>query len=127
MPVLYGLMDVFVLPSSREGFPRAPMEASAMGVPCVVSDIPGCREAVEHGRNGLLVPVGSPSSLAGAIAMLLTRRDLAARMGHAGRQKAVESFDEERVFAVVKAAYTRLLAEKGIVLPQWSGPAVHVA
>ena len=127
MPVLYGLMDVFVLPSSREGFPRAPMEASAMGVPCIVTDIPGCREAVEHGRNGLLVPVGSPTALSSAIAMVLTHKDVAGRMGLAGRQKAVECFDEERVFAIVKAAYSRLLAEKGIVLPQWSGPAVHVA
>ncbi len=114
MPLLYGMMDVFVLPSSREGVPRSPMEASAMGVPCVVTDIPGCREVVEHGRNGLLVPVGSPSALAGAIATLLTHKDLAKRMGRAGREKAVESFDEERVFGIVKAAYARLLIEKGI-------------
>ena len=59
MPTLYALMDVFVLPSYRESFPRVPMEASAMGVPCVVTDIPGCREVVEHGRNGLLVPAGN--------------------------------------------------------------------
>ena len=114
MPLLYGLMDVFVLPSSREGLPRSPMEASAMGVPCVVTDIPGCREVVEHGRNGLLVPVRSPSALAGAIATLLTHTDLAERMGRAAREKAVESFDEERVFAIVEAAYARLLSEKGI-------------
>jgi len=127
MPVMYGLMDVFVLPSSREGFPRAPMEASAMGVPCVVTDIPGCREAVEHGRNGLLVPVGSPTALAGAISMLVTHKDVAGRMALAGRQKAVECFDEERVFAIVKAAYARLLADKGIAQPQWSRPVAHVA
>ena len=114
MPLLYGLMDVFVLPSSREGFPRAPMEASAMGLPSVLTDIPGCREVVEHGRNGLLVPVGSPSALAAAISTLLTHRDLAERMARAGRQKALESFDEERVFAVVQAAYGRLLLAKGI-------------
>jgi glycosyltransferase involved in cell wall biosynthesis len=120
MPSLYGLMDVFVLPSSRESFPRAPMEACAMSLPCVLTDIPGCREVVEHGRNGLLVPVGSPASLASAIVTLLTDRDLAARFGHAGRQKAEETFDEERVFAIVTAAYARLLREKGIALPRWS-------
>ena len=53
MPELYRSMDVFVLPSHREGFPRAPMEASAMKVPCVVTDVRGCRQAVTHGRNGL--------------------------------------------------------------------------
>ena len=126
MPLLYGLMDVFVLPSSREGFPRAPMEAAAMGLPCVVTDIPGCREVVEHGRNGLLVPVGSPSALAGAISTLLTHKDLAERMGRSGRQKAIESFDEQRVFATVKAAYARLLDAKGIAHPQWSIPIAHV-
>jgi glycosyltransferase involved in cell wall biosynthesis len=117
MPTLYGLMDVFVLPSYRESFPRAPMEASAMRVPCVVTDIPGCREVVEHDRNGLLVPTGDPSALASAIITLLTRKDVARRMGHAGRQKALESFDEERVFEILKAAYARLLSQRGIALP----------
>jgi len=126
MPVMYGLMDVFVLPSYREGFPRAPMEASAMGVPCVVTDIPGCREVVEHGRNGLLVPVGSISALAFAIAALLRHRDVAERLGQAGRQKALDSFDELRVFAIVAASYAQLLAEKGIALPQWSLPVAHL-
>jgi glycosyltransferase involved in cell wall biosynthesis len=120
MPTLYGLMDVFVLPSYRESFPRAPMEASAMRVPCVVTDIPGCREVVEHDRNGLLVPTGDPSALARAIVSLLTRKDVARQMGHAGRQKALESFDEERVFEILKAAYARLLTEKGIALPSSS-------
>ncbi len=127
MPSLYALMDVFVLPSHREGFPRAPMEASSMGVPCVVTDIPGCREVVEHGHNGLLVPAGEPVALADAICSLLTDRELAKRMGQAGRQRARERFDEERVFATVKASYARLLAEKGIAQPQWSGPVAHVA
>jgi glycosyltransferase involved in cell wall biosynthesis len=127
MPAVYGLMDVFVLPSHREGFPRVPMEAASMGLPCVVTNIPGCREVVEHGRNGLLVPVGEPVALADAIASLLTNRELSKRMGQAGRQKAVESFDEERVFATVKAVYARLLAEKGIVHPQWSSPIAHMA
>jgi glycosyltransferase involved in cell wall biosynthesis len=117
MPTLYGLMDVFVLPSYRESFPRAPMEASAMGVPCVLTDIPGCREVVDHGHNGLLVRIGHPAGLARAIVTLLTHKDAARRMARLGRQKALTSFDEERVFGIVKAAYARLLSEKGIALP----------
>jgi lipopolysaccharide/colanic/teichoic acid biosynthesis glycosyltransferase len=112
MPALYALMDVFVLPSYREGFPRAPMEASAMGVPCVVTDIPGCREVVQHGRNGLLVPVADPSAIANAIVTLLTRKDLADQLGRGGREAALERFDEQRVFDTVKAAYRRVLANK---------------
>ena len=52
---------------------------------------------------------------------------LAERMGQAGRQKALESFDEERVFAIVKAAYARLLADKGIARPEWNAPVAHAA
>ena len=118
MPELYALMDVFVLPSHRESFPRSPMEASAMGVPCVVNNIPGCREVVDHSRNGLLVSVGDSQALAYAILKLLTDRDLARSMGAAGRQLAPDRFDERLVFERVKAEYARLLQEKGLPLPK---------
>jgi glycosyltransferase involved in cell wall biosynthesis len=118
MPALYALMDVFVLPSYREGFPRAPMEASALGVPCIVTNIRGCREVVEHGRNGLLVPLGNIQALADAIVELLTDREKAQRMGEEGRRVALERFDERLVFEKVKAEYARLLQEKGLPVPQ---------
>lgn len=112
MPELYALMDIFVLPSHREGFPRAPMEASAMGVPCVVTNIRGCRDAVEHGRNGLLVPLGDVDALANAIVNLLTDREESKRMGKEGRNMSLERFDERLVFEKVKAEYARLLRER---------------
>jgi glycosyltransferase involved in cell wall biosynthesis len=114
MPELYALMDVFVLPSHREGFPRSPMEASAMGVPSIVTNIRGCREAVEHEQNGLHVPLGDVSALADAIISTLSNRDIARQMGRVGRQMAEARFDEQLVFAIVKAEYARLLAAKGI-------------
>jgi glycosyltransferase involved in cell wall biosynthesis len=117
MPEMYALMNVFVLPSHREGFPRSPMEASAMGVPCVVTNIRGCREAVEHGRNGLLVPLGDVQALAGTISELLTDREKALRMGQEGRRMAMERFDERAVHEKVKSEYGRLLAEKGLCRP----------
>lgn len=117
MPELYSLMDVFVLPSHREGFPRAPMEAAAMRVPCVVTDIRGCRETVEHGRNGLLVPLGNTGALADAIVQLLTDREGARRMGEEGRRMAAERFDERAVFEKVKSEYARLLTAKDISTP----------
>ncbi len=117
MPELYALMDVLVLPSHREGFPRVPMEASAMSVPCVVSDIRGCREVVEHGRNGLRVPVRDAQALAEAIIEMLGNRDRARRMGEEGRRIALERFDEQSVFEKVKAEYARLLNVKGLVVP----------
>jgi glycosyltransferase involved in cell wall biosynthesis len=118
MPELYSLMNVLVLPSHREGFPRVPMEASAMKVPCVVTDIRGCRETVEHGRNGLLVPVGDVKALAAAIIELLTDREKARCTGEEGRRIALERFDERLVFEKVKSEYSRLLREKGLPVPQ---------
>lgn len=117
MPELYSLMDVFVLPSHREGFPRAPMEASAMQVPCVVTDIRGCREAVEQGVNGILVPLGDVDALTEAIATLLIDRGQARRMGEAGRRLALERFDERLVFETVCREYARLLGERGLPIP----------
>ena len=114
MPDMYALMDVFALPSYREGFPRAPMEASAMGAPCVVTNVRGCREAVEHERNGLIVPLRDVDALAEALIRLLRDHDRRRAMGDAGRRMAREQFDERLVFQRVLAAYHRLLHEKGV-------------
>jgi len=109
MPELYALMDVLVLPSYREGFPRAPMEASAMGVPTVVTDIRGCREAVDHGENGLLFPVGDAGALARSLIELLGDDERRAQMGATGRRIAENRFDEQKVFDRVLDEYERLL------------------
>lgn len=114
MPELYALMDVCVLPSHREGFPRSPMEASAMGVPCVATDIRGCRQVVRPDRNGLLVPVGDAGALGEAILRILCDDDLVQRMREQGPLLARDAFDERRVFGRVADAYQRLLRQKGL-------------
>ena len=118
LPVLYALMDVLVLPSLFEGIPRAVMEASAMGVPAVATNVKGNREAIEHDSNGLLVPLGDIRSLADAVAGLLTNREKARYMGQAGYDIARERFDERLVFETVKAQYAHLLQEKGLSMAQ---------
>ncbi len=85
-----------------------------MGVPCVVTDIRGCREAVVDNENGLLTPLGDIDALARAIGDLLTNQAKARRLGQAGRRLALERFDEQEVFATVKSEYARLLAEKNL-------------
>ncbi|HVQ28523.1 MAG TPA: glycosyltransferase, partial [Vicinamibacteria bacterium] len=122
LPELYRAMDVFALPSHREGFPRAAMEAAAMGLPCVVTDVRGCRQVVAQGENGLLVPARDDAALANALAELLLAPSLARLMGTEGRRRALRDFDEQRVFATVLAEYERLLREKGLPVP----PPVHV-
>lgn len=114
LPEVYALMDVFVLPSHREGFPRTPMEASAMGVPCVVTDVRGCRTVVRNGENGLLTPMGDAEALGQAILELLDNPTRAREMGTRAREMALERFDERRVFETVLDEYTYWLAKKGI-------------
>ena len=85
---------VFVLPSYyREGLPRTILEAMATGRPIVTTDMPGCREPVAHGVNGLLVPPQSAESLAAALLRFVDEPDLAQRMGKESRRIAERQYD----------------------------------
>ena len=85
--------DIFVLPSYREGLPRTSMEALSMGLPIVTTDVVGCRETVENGINGFIVPPYNALALSDAIKKLIDNPDLRSRMGQAGREKALKEFD----------------------------------
>ncbi len=106
---LYTAMDIFSLPSHREGFPRAPMEASAMGIPCVVTDVRGCRQTVDDGVTGFVVPARAPDALAAALLKLVDSETLRRTLGAGARKKAVAEFDERTVITRILAAYDRLL------------------
>jgi glycosyltransferase involved in cell wall biosynthesis len=110
---LYAAMDVFVLPSHREGFPRAPMEAAAMGLPVIVTNIRGCRETVIDGETGVMVDVDDAAGIAAAIMAYADDADMRRRHGQAGRALAEGKFDEQQVFARVAACYERVLADGG--------------
>ena len=110
---LLGAFDVFVLASHREGFPRAAMEAAAMGLPVVATDIRGCREIVVPGVNGALVPVRDPVALTDALAGFADP-DRRARAGAASRARAEEHFDERAVVERVLAAYRAVARRKGL-------------
>jgi glycosyltransferase involved in cell wall biosynthesis len=105
---LLGAMDVVVLPSHREGFPRVLMEAAATGLPVVATDIRGCRDAVVDGETGILVPRRDPAALATAILRVLEDAPLRERLGTAGRRLAQRRFAQQEVFARVLQAYRDL-------------------
>ena len=86
------LTDVYALPSHREGTPRTVLEAMAMGKPVVATDVPGCRQTVEDGVTGLLVPKEDPAALAAALERLVRDAELRRRMGEAGRLRAERKF-----------------------------------
>ena len=85
--------SVFVLPSYREGVPRSTQEAMAMGRAVITTDTPGCRQTVEDGINGFLVPVRDPSALAKAMCKFIDAPELITEMGGQSRRLAEERFD----------------------------------
>lgn len=96
---LTAVCDIYVLPSYREGLPVTLMEAASMAKPIVTTDTIGCREVVDDGVNGFLVPIQNPHALADKIELLLRDRDLRFRMGEAGRSKVLREFDVNTVVA----------------------------
>jgi glycosyltransferase involved in cell wall biosynthesis len=104
-------VDIVVLPSYREGLPRILLEAAASGLPIVATDVPGCREIVQHNLNGLLISPRNPMALAEAILYLSENPDERIRMGKVGRMKAVSEFDERLVIHKTLNVYDELLAK----------------
>ncbi len=104
---LYEGMDMFVLPSHREGFPRSVMEASAMGLPIIGTDIRGMREAVEPGVTGFLIPVRDPAEISKAMVELALDPDRRAAMGRAAREMAERCFDFNRQVQMSLEVYRR--------------------
>ncbi|GAB3791391.1 glycosyltransferase family 4 protein [Dyella agri] len=108
MASLLGSVDVVVLPSYREGLPRTLVEAAACGLPLITTDVPGCREVVSDGVDGLLVPVQNSKALAHAIRRLRDDPALARRLGDAARIKARSQFDERIVIQHTLEVYAEL-------------------
>jgi len=110
MPAVFAGADIVVLPSYREGLPKSLIEAAACARPLITTDVPGCREVVTDGVDGLLVPARDAISLARAIARLQDDPALARRLGQAARAKALAKFDERVVIARTLAVYDEVAA-----------------
>jgi lipopolysaccharide/colanic/teichoic acid biosynthesis glycosyltransferase len=105
----YGAMDAFVLPSHREGFPVTPLEASAMGLPVIASNIRGCVDAVVNDKTGILVALGSSSELQRAMRTILNDRKVAKRLGKNGRKFVLENFQPKLIWQELAKEYKALL------------------
>jgi glycosyltransferase involved in cell wall biosynthesis len=111
MPRCYAAMELLVHPSHREGVPRTCLEAAAMEVPVIASDIRGCREAVMPGVTGELVPVRDPRALAHAIESMMQNPALCRARGVAGRQFVLTNFDARLVLNRLAEVYADILRQ----------------
>ncbi|MEW5755888.1 MAG: glycosyltransferase family 4 protein [Pseudomonadota bacterium] len=93
--------SVYVLPSYREGTPRSVLEAMAMGRPIITTDVPGCRETVINGQNGILVQARDSIDLASAMNYFIEHPEDIIRMGSRSRHIAVDKYDVHKVNAVI--------------------------
>ena len=117
MPEVWAQADIACLPSYREGLPKSLIEALASGLPCVTTDVPGCREVVAPNVNGLLVPAREVEPLVHALQSLIDNPTLREEMGRHGRRRAVAEFSSARVITETLSVYQSMLEEANV-----SGP-----
>lgn len=114
MPEIFAQSHIVCLPSYGEGLPRALLEAAACARPIVATDVPGCRDVVRHGDNGLLVPPRQIVPLADALGRLIGDASLRHSMGLRGRERVVAEFSVEKIAAETVQLYAGLLDSIGI-------------
>lgn len=117
MPAVYTALDLFVLPSYREGFSRSAMEAAACGTPMVLTDIRGCREIGTHGEHLHLVPPRDAAALTDTVARLLGDPGTRERLGAAAAARARIAFDQRAVAAKSLASYDAVASARRSTLP----------
>jgi glycosyltransferase involved in cell wall biosynthesis len=109
IPFVFAQSNLVVLPSYREGLPKVLAEAAACGRAVITTNVPGCRDAIEPGKTGVLVPVRDPSALADAIEALLKDSALRQQMGAAGRALAERDFSIDGIVEAHLKVYRGLL------------------
>ncbi len=97
MPKVLGGASIVCLPSYREGLPKSLLEAASCGLPLVAFDVPGCREVIDNGFNGYLVPLKDVNALSMALEKLILDKSLRENMGYISRKKVMQEFSQERI------------------------------
>ncbi|MEG1737732.1 MAG: glycosyltransferase family 4 protein [Odoribacter sp.] len=101
--------DALVFPSYREGFPNVVLQAGAMGLPSIVTDINGCNEIIHHGKNGVIIPPRNEESLLDAMSEFVSDKEKWAKMTSCSRQMIADRFDQKLVWSELKKMYKQQL------------------
>ncbi len=118
----YAAMDLFVLPTHREGLPNTVLEAQASALPVITTFATGAVDSIEDGVTGILVPVGDSVTLADAILSLLSDPARLQSMGRRGRERVIQHFSSEAVWQNLASLYRTMLEERGYPSP---APQLH--
>jgi glycosyltransferase involved in cell wall biosynthesis len=110
MPQVYAQSRIVCLPSYREGLPKSLLEAASCARPVVATNVPGCRDIVRDGDNGILVEARNAAALADALARLLANPKLCGQMGQRGRERVLQEFSQERIVSQVLSLYREVLS-----------------
>ena len=109
----YASADCFVLPSYREGFPNSVLEAGAMGLPCIVTNINGCNEIIEEGKNGIIINSKDTEALLSAMREIANNKELYQKLASNAREMIVSRFEQSFVLKCQMDFYHEVLSKKG--------------
>ncbi len=107
----FAISDALVFPSYREGFPNVVLQAGAMGLPSIVSDINGCNEIIKEGENGLIIPSKDTDALYHAMRRFVRDKELVKKLKSNARRMIVERYEQQVVWDALLAEYKRLEGE----------------
>ena len=109
------ISQVLVFPSYREGFPNVVMQAGAMGVPCVVSDINGCNEIIDDGINGIIIPVKNSNAVLKAMREMINQPEQRLQMAKVSREMIVNRYDQHEVWRAILQQYKEFEKDSVVV------------
>ena len=101
--------DVLAFPSYREGFPNVVMQAGAMGLPSIVTDINGCNEIIIEGRNGVIIPPHDENALYGAMAQFVEHPDAVKELAANAREMIASRYEQKIIWQALLAEYQKQL------------------
>ena len=107
----FAISDCLVFPSYREGFPNVVMQAGAMGLPCIVSDINGCNEIIEDTKNGYIIPVRDKEAVKETLIRILDNKEEYSKMQQNAREMIVSRFDQKTMWESILQEYRNFEAK----------------